>query len=668
MSRIPTHIVDQIYNATDIVEVISDYVQLKKRGANFWALSPFGNEKTPSFAVNPVKGIYKDFSSGKGGSAINFLMEMEGYTYAEALRHLARKYNIEIAEEEETDAEKDARDQRQSLFIVNEYAAGYFHDILLKHPEGRQVGLSYFKERGLLDATIETFQLGYSLDAWDAFVQAALQQQYREQYLEELGLVSRSEKTGNLLDRFRGRVMFPIHNAVGKVVGFGGRILGDRKDVGKYINSSESAIYHKSEILYGLYQAKKHIRDADQCILTEGYLDVILLHQNGIRNVVASSGTALTVEQVRLIRRYTRRVLLIYDGDAAGIKAALRGIDLLLREEMDVRVLVLPGKHDPDSYVREVGAQGFLDFATQAAQDFLEFKIQTQSEGQNTRDPRFQTELIKSLAETVALIPDLVQRQMYVRHVAQRMDITEALMTHAVEEARRDVQRSEYREQRREQARQERQQPADPSPPLQVTYELEAQEREILRVLLNYHDKTLDDAPPNAPHEDADGNPIVYPQIPLLPLFEEELEGLAFDHPDHERLRQHIFTTYQQQGRVDVQALLDHPDLLLRKLVADLLMPAHDISPNWRKHGAYVTDLDADLMRAAEEPLYHYKSRKLDQLLLQCREQIKAAQAAGDEAALDRLLDSNVYLTRMRRELHQRLGLEGAIRGSDAQL
>ena len=683
MGRIPPHIVDQIYNAMDIVDIIGDYVQLKKKGANFWALSPFGNEKTPSFAVNPVKGIFKDFSSGKGGTAIAFLMEMEGYTYVEALRHIARKYGIEVEEEDESDAQRQARDKRESLLIVNEFAASYFHDNLMQSEEGRRIGLSYFKERGLLEATIKTFRLGYASEAWEAFASEAQRRQYQEAYLLELGLVSRSEKNGKLYDRFRERVMFPITNATGKVVGFGGRILGNRKDVGKYINSSESEIYHKSQVLYGLEQAKKAIRDEDLCILTEGYLDVILLHQNGIQNVVASSGTALTQEQVRLIRRYTRHVLMIYDGDAAGIKAALRGIDLLLREEMEAKVLILPDQHDPDSYVRAVGAQGFRDYAQREAMDFVAFKLKVLPEGQDAQDPQVQAQLIKGLAETVALIPDLVQRQMYVRHVAQQVDITEALMTHAVEEARRDQQRQAYRDQRRQEAQQARSQ-EQPSPPPETgtapvadpaatgltaftRLSLDHQEREILRVLVNYHDQEIADAEYGAPVEDAEGNPITYEQIPLVEFFLDELEELPFENPQYEQLKQALFQAYEAGG-IQIPHFLHHDQAAIRRLVSDLLLPQHEISPNWRKHGAYVLDLDANLKRTVEAPLMHYKSRKIDALLQQCRDEIKAAQASQDHEALDRLLETNMYLTRMRREIHAKLGTEGAIRGIDAQL
>ncbi|MCB0839217.1 MAG: DNA primase, partial [Bacteroidetes bacterium] len=446
MARIPQHIVDKIYNSIDIVDIISDYVPLKKRGGNFWALSPFSSEKTPSFAVNPVKGIYKDFSSGKGGNAINFIMETEGFDYVEALRHIARKYNIEIEEEDETPEVKERRDKRQSLYVVNEFAAKYFHEQLLESETGQQIGLSYFVERGIKESTIKEFRLGFCHDEWGVFAKEATIKQYNEEYLIELGLVSKSEKTGNLIDRFRGRVMFPINNPVGKVIGFGGRILGNKKEIAKYINSPQSPIYHKSQVLYGMHLAKKHIRDKDLCILTEGYMDTIVLHQNDIRNVVASSGTALTTDQIRLIRRFTHNVLMIYDGDQAGIKAALRGIDLLLKENMDVNLLILPDNHDPDSYVTEFGAQAFLDLAEKEALSFLDFKMRVMKQEGDLNDPRFQAELIKGLAETIGHIPDRIQRQMYIKHVAKEVDITEVLMTHAVDEACQEKGKLESRE------------------------------------------------------------------------------------------------------------------------------------------------------------------------------------------------------------------------------
>ncbi|MEZ4777409.1 MAG: DNA primase [Bacteroidia bacterium] len=668
MARIPQHIVDQIYNAMDIVDIVSDYVPLKKRGANYWARSPFNNEKTPSFAVNPVKGIYKDFSSGKGGNAINFLMEMEGYEYVDALKHVARKYNIEIEEEEETEEAKVERDKRQSLFVVNEFASRYFYEQLTESPKGRQIGLSYFKERGILDATIEEFQLGYCLDEWEAFSKAAVEKFYKEEYLIELGLVSRSEKTGNLIDRFRGRVIFPIANPVGKIVGFGGRILGKAQDIAKYINSPESEIYHKGQILYGLFQAKKTIRDLDLCILTEGYMDTVILHQNGIKNVVASSGTALTPEQIRLIRRFTKNVLMIYDGDAAGVKAALRGIDLLLKEGMNARVLVLPDNHDPDSYVNTFGAKAFTDFAEKEALSFLDFKIRVLSEGKPKNDPRHQAELIKSLAETVGHIPDMVERQMYIKHVAQQVDITEALMTHAVEDARRETSKLESRERRREESVTPPEENRAPVKDLKGFEQLPlaSQEKELLRVIVNYYDKHFSTY--EGPRETPDGTPIEVEEFPLLDYLIAELEGLTFENQTYEELKNQIFTEYTEMGSVNIQRYLNHDDDALRKTVSDLMISPYEISPGWKKHGAFVIDLDDDIRKTVEGPVYHYKYRKVERLLTECKDQLKAAEAEGNAAESDRLLEVYMYFLDMRKTIHKKIGTEGAIRSGDGRL
>lgn len=679
MSRIPAQIVDQIYAAMDIVDIVGDYVQLKKKGANFWALSPFNNEKTPSFAVNPVKGIYKDFgASGKGGNAINFLMEVEGYTYVEALKHVAQKYGIEIQEEEETEEEKLERDRRQSLFIVNEFANRFFQDQLKDTEEGRQIGLTYFKERGILTATIEDFELGYAPDTWDTFSLAAAKQQFQDDFLTELGLASRSKKTKKLIDRFRGRVMFPIHSPVGKIVGFGGRILGNRKDVGKYINSPESEIYHKSRVLYGLYQAKKAIRDNDLCILTEGYMDTIVLHQNGIKHVVASSGTALTVEQIRLIRRYTRNVLMIYDGDNAGVKAAMRGIDLLLKEEMNAQVLVLPDQHDPDSYVSELGSQAFLDYIANDALSFIDFKMRVLSEGKKMADPQVQSEVVKGLADTLAYLPDRVQRQMYIKHVAQRMEISESLMTHAVEEAQKVHNKLEARDRRRQSPP-----PADPGygqgyspsapPPAEVKdlkafekLELANQEKEILRVIINFHDQVFPDI--DGPLEKMDGTPIAYNEVPLMEFLFDELVDIPFENVQYEGLKAILFEEYEKTGTVNINPYLSHDNDDIRKLVSDLLVPRHEISPNWKKHGAFVKEMDENMKKTAEGPLYHYKNRRVDRLLKESREKIKAAQDNQDSASLDHWLEVNMHLLKLRQEIHQKLGTNGAISGMDARL
>lgn len=673
MGRIPQQKVDEIYNTMDVLEIVSDYLPLKKRGQNYWALSPFSNEKTPSFAVNPAKGIYKDFSSGKGGNAVSFLMEMEGYTYAEALRHIARRYGIEVEEEEEDPAEKERKDHRESLYIVNEFASRYFHGQLTQTETGRKIGLSYFKERGLLDATIETFQLGYAPDAWEAFVLAAREKQYQDAFLEELGLASRSAKTGKLIDRFRGRVIFPITNAIGKVVGFGGRILGKQKDIAKYINSPESPIYHKSHVLYGLYQAKKYIREEDLCILTEGYMDTVILHQHGVRNVVASSGTALTPEQIRLMRRFTPHVLMIYDGDAAGVKAALRGIDLLIEEGMAPKVVILPGNHDPDSYIQEVGTDAFRAFLKDHALNFVDFKIQALSRDHpNPQDPEHQTLLIKELAQTVARIPDLVQRQVYVKQVAQQVDITEALMTHAVSEARREQDQLHAREARREASRQTL---TGPPPEAEVKefrafeqLELASQEKELLRVLLNHFDKTFEEVDAlNGPLEDAQGNPTELEETALVEFFEVELEGLQFENQVFEQLKNELFARFQEGQSLNIHRYLNHEDVAISRLVAELLTFPYEISPHWRRHGAFVLDLDENLERTVKSAMYHYKNKKLQRLIREAQDRIREL-SAHDSPELDTFLQAYQNLLNMAKTLNKKLGLEGAIQARDGKL
>lgn len=665
MARIPEKKVDEIYNAIDMVEIIGDYVELKKKGQNYWALSPFTNEKTPSFAVNPVKGIYKCFSSGKGGNAINFLMEMEGYTYVETLRHIARKYNIEIEEEEETPEVKAQRDKRQSLFIVNEFAANFFHDQLRKEGSSQKIGLSYFQERGILQNTIETFQLGYAPDSWDSFVKKAAQKQFNEEFLIELGLASKSKK-GNLIDRFRARVMFPITNPVGKVVGFGGRILGKQKDIAKYINSPESEIYHKSQVLYGLYQAKKAIRDADRCILTEGYMDTIALYQNGIQNVVASSGTALTVEQIRLIRRFTKNVLMIYDGDAAGLKAADRGIDLLIKEGMNAQVLMLPNQHDPDSYVREVGHNGFLTYIEKQALGFVEFKLHILASQGSPNDPQHQAVMIKSLAQTLALIPDIIQRQVYVKHVAQRLSISEGLMAQAVAEAQKVKQKQDARERRRVAAQTET--PAEVKELKSFEQmELASQEKELLRVLINYHDKSFVEST-EAPLEEEDGTPVEEEEIPLVEFFIFELEGIHFENQVYETLKQALLDEYEEKGEIRMSDYLQHPQKDIQRIVTELMIPTHELSPNWRKHGAFVLDLDENLERAVKGPMYHYKYRKVEKLILENQQKLKEAEAQENYTAADQLLNVYIHLKEMQKRIGQKLGTQGAVKGKDGRL
>ena len=372
--------IDKVFETARVEEVIGDFVQLKKAGSNFKGLSPFADEKTPSFMVSPVKQIWKDFSSGKGGNAISFLMEHEHYSYPEAIRYLAKKYNIEIEETEQSDEQKEQANERESMYLVSEYARNYFHHILLNTEKGKAIGLSYFKERGFTDETINTFELGYALDDWNAFTDTALKKGYQLEFLEKTGLtiVKKDQpdgKVGKQFDRFKGRVLFPIHSMSGRVLGFGGRILSNEKKAAKYLNSPESDIYHKSKILYGIYHAKQTIAKEDNCYLVEGYTDVISFYQSSVKNVVASSGTALTPEQIRLVSRLTQNITVLFDGDAAGIRASLRGIDLILEQGMNVKVVAFAEGEDPDSFAKNHTDEELKEYLDTNAQDFIQFKV-----------------------------------------------------------------------------------------------------------------------------------------------------------------------------------------------------------------------------------------------------------------------------------------------------
>ncbi|MBD8389567.1 DNA primase [Dysgonomonas sp. BGC7] len=426
--------IDRIMDAAQIVDVVSEFVTLKRRGINYVGLCPFHTDKTPSFYVSPAKNICKCFACGEGGTAVHFIMKHEQLSYYEALKFLAKKYNIEVQEKELTDEQKQAYNERESLFILNDYARDYFANTLHNHIEGKSVGFSYFKERGFREDIIEKFQLGYSLDQRDAFSQEAIKNGYKEEYLVKTGLTIKGDNN-YLADRFRGRVMFPVHTLSGKVVAFGGRILKKAENTGKYVNSPESDIYHKGNELYGIYFAKQAITKADCCYLVEGYTDVISMHQAGIENVVASSGTALTNGQIRLIHRFTDNVKVIYDGDAAGIKAALRGIDLLLEDGMNIKVVLLPDGEDPDSFARKQNAQSFNEYIKENQVDFIRFKTKLLLD-EAGNDPIKRASLISDIVNSISVIPDNIIRTVYIRDCSVLLDIDERILTQEVNKKR----------------------------------------------------------------------------------------------------------------------------------------------------------------------------------------------------------------------------------------
>ncbi|MGB5667560.1 MAG: DNA primase [Maribacter sp.] len=424
--------IDQVYETARLEEVIGDFVQLKKSGSNFKGLSPFTDERTPSFMVSPVKQIWKDFSSGKGGNVVAFLMEHEHFTYPEAIKYLAKKYNIEIEETERTDEQKEEANERESMYLVSEFAQDYFSEILWNTELGKAIGLSYFKERGFTDETIKKFGLGYCLDQWDGFTIAALDKGYKLNYLQKTGLTIVKEDANNpneskKFDRFKGRVMFPIHSMSGRVLGFGGRILANDKKAAKYLNSPESDIYHKSKVLYGIYYAKQTIAKEDNCYLVEGYTDVIQFYQRGIHNVVASSGTALTPEQIRLINRLTKNITVLFDGDAAGLRASLRGIDLILEQGMNVKVCSFQEGEDPDSFAKSNELEDVIEYLRKNSKDFIQFKASLLVE-EAANDPIKRADTVRDIVHSISKIPDRIQKEIYIQECAQIMNISEAVL------------------------------------------------------------------------------------------------------------------------------------------------------------------------------------------------------------------------------------------------
>ena len=417
--------IDTVFETARVEEVIGDFVQLKRAGSNFKGLSPFSDERSPSFMVSPAKGIWKDFSSGKGGNAVAFLMEHSHFTYPEAIRFLAKKYNIEIEETEQTDEEKANTDVRESMYLVSEFAKDYFHNILLHSEEGKAIGLSYFKERGFSSETIKKFALGYSPETWDAFTKEALGKGYKLEFLESTGLTI--PKEDRPFDRFKGRVMFPIQSMSGRVLGFGGRILGSDKKAAKYLNSPESDIYHKSKVLYGIFQSKQAIAKQNNCYLVEGYTDVIQFNQAGIENVVASSGTALTPDQIRLINRLTKNITVLFDGDAAGLRASIRGIDLILEEGMNVKVCAFPDGEDPDSFAKKTPYEELVKYLDENSKDFIQFKASLlMNDAKN--DPIKKADLIRDMVVSISKIPDRIQREIYIQECSRIMDISEQVL------------------------------------------------------------------------------------------------------------------------------------------------------------------------------------------------------------------------------------------------
>ncbi|WP_062056150.1 DNA primase [Aquimarina longa] len=507
--------IDAVFETARLEEVIGDFVQLKKAGSNFKGLSPFSDERTPSFMVSPVKQIWKDFSSGKGGNVVAFLMEHEHFTYPEAIKYLAKKYNIEIEETEQTDEQKQQADERESMYLVSEFANTFFQNSLLKTEEGKAIGLTYFKERGFTEETIQKFGLGYSPNVWDAFTTEAIRKGYQLNYLEKTGLtIVKEEKQ---FDRFKGRVMFPIQSMSGRVLGFGGRILTNEKKAAKYLNSPESDIYHKSKVLYGIYHAKQTIAKEDNCYLVEGYTDVIQFNQTGITNVVSSSGTALTTDQIRLISRLTKNITVLFDSDAAGMRASLRGIDLILEQGMNVKVCSFPDGEDPDSFAKQNTLEELKIYLNDNAQDFISFKASLLQEESN-RDPIKKAELVRDMVMSVSKIPDVIKQEIYIKECSRIMDISEDVLFDTLAQ----LLNIDSKDQRKQEKQQQKslevvKTETKKSPKVNQQYELE---RKIIEILLLYGERE-EEFEDLVLKENDDGELVLEPEIYTAKVFEK---------------------------------------------------------------------------------------------------------------------------------------------------
>ncbi|MEW6467521.1 MAG: DNA primase [Bacteroidota bacterium] len=621
--------ISAIFDTVRIEEVVGDFVTLKKRGANYLGLCPFHNEKTPSFNVSPVKGIYKCFGCGKAGNSVNFIMEHEQMTYPEALRYLAKKYNIEIEEKEQTPEEKVQQDERESLYVISSFAQKHFTGNLLGTDEGRSIGLGYFRERGFRQDIIEKFQLGYAIDKWTAFTDAALGAGYQAEYLVKTGLSIRSEKKGEdqrerLFDRFSGRVMFPIHNVTGRVIGFGGRTLKTDKKVAKYVNSPESDIYHKSKVLYGLFFAKKSIIAEDNCLLVEGYTDVISLHQAGIENVVASSGTSLTTEQIRLIKRYTPNITILYDGDLAGIKASFRGIDMILEEGMNVRVLLFPDGDDPDSYSKKVSSAELKEFIKNNSKDFIAFKTDLLfSEAKN--DPIRRAMLIKEIVESIALIPEAINRSVYIKECSRIMEMDEQVLLNELNK----IRRKKFFDKAKSDERTDLDVPVPDhlvSPEKQVpVYTNDGIELDIIRQLLQNGQYKIYVQIDN----EQDGN-VVTENIEIsvveFILYEMEIDKLNLENAVYQKILEEVrrIVQIEQSGTsIDFNAhFINHEDEEIRKSAIEILFSPHSLH-NWERHNIPVAREADNLKKSVLQSVYSLKLRRIEAMIGENQKKLK---------------------------------------------
>jgi len=607
--------IDQVYETARLEEVIGDFVQLKKAGSNYKGLSPFSEERSPSFMVSPVKQIWKDFSSGKGGNVVAFLMEHEHFTYPEAIKYLAKKYNIEIEETEKSNEEKEAQDRRESLYLVSEYANTYFKHVLHKTDKGKSIGLSYFKERGFTDETIKKFDLGYCTEAWSGFTDEALKKGYKLEFLAETGLTI--DKGDKQFDRFKGRVMFPIQSMSGRVLGFGGRILTNDKKAAKYLNSPESDIYHKSKVLYGIYHAKQSIAKEDNCYLVEGYTDVIQFHQTGVTNVVSSSGTALTSDQIRLINRLTKNITVLFDGDAAGMRASLRGIDLILEQGMNVKVCSFPEGEDPDSFAKTNTLEELKHYLNENAKDFIQFKASVLFE-ESQNDPIKKAETIRDIINSIAKIPDRIKREVYIQECSRIMDISEDVLFSTLAQLTQKEANDQAKQQQKPQQAFEVIKHQTPVTKIDVQYVLE---RKIIEILLLYGNKT-EDFEDLVLKENEKGVLILEPVIQQAKVFEKVFldlqdDEMEFSNEQFKTLYYKIIETLNQNPEFSSEQFINNENPEISSEITNILMEdeRYELS-DWERKNIFPKSKKESIAQLVSETILSLRCHLIDKKVI----------------------------------------------------
>lgn len=641
--------IDKIYQAAIIEDVVGEFVHLKRSGSAYKGLSPFANEKTPSFFVVPAKGIYKDFSSGKGGNVVDFLMQHEKLSYPEALRWLAARYQIEIEEDAQSDEQQQEKSEREQLSIVSEFANRYFQQQMHETEEGRNIGLSYFEERGFREDIIKKFQLGYCPDKWDSMTKAALDAGYKLEYLIKAGLTR--ERDGAPYDFFRGRVMFPIHNISGKVIAFGGRTLKAEKEIAKYFNSPESELYVKSNVLYGMHLAKNSIVKNDMCYLVEGYTDVVSMHQAGVENVVSSSGTSLTEGQIRLIRRYTQNITILYDGDSAGIKASFRGIDMILKEGMNVRVLLFPDGDDPDSFARKHSSEEIQSFIGKNSKDFITFKTSLLIEDAGN-DPVKRSALIRGIVDSIALIPDGITRSVYVQECSRLLNVQEQVLLVELNKTILGNYKKENKSGTPEQLPVLDEVPKD-GLPAELSDELSIyfQEKDLIRLLLSYGERNFAISITNEDgHEEL--HEISLAEYLIANLEQDELE---LETPVYQQIYKEYVELIATENIPEVQTFTLHPDTSISTTSSELVITPYTMSQNWTvRHMIYPETEEMQLKKAAKDCVFRLKLRKIQLLIKSLQDEI--ALLDHNDEKLDALLREKIMLDKVKSEISKYFG------------